>query len=844
MAKLSVDRALLKARSHIKKGEVDEALQLYQQVLDVFPRNKRAQEGLTALSNPPQEIINQLIDIYNHGQLAETIEQAQKLVEQYPNAFIIWNILGVTATKIGNVSEAIKAFGKVTQLNPNFVDAHYNMGIFLQGQGRLEEAIDSYNKAVSLNPNYAEAHNNMAMVLKDQGKLEEAIDSYNKALSIDPNYTKAYNNMGIVLKDQGKLEEAIGSFNKALFLNPNYVEAYNNIGNVLQKLGKLAEALDSYNKALSLNPNYAEAYNNIGIVLRGEGRFEEAIDSYNKAVSLNPNYAEAHNNVAMVLRDQGKLEEAIDACNKGLSLNPNYTEAYNNLGVVLHDQGKREEAMDAYNKALSLNPNYAEAHNNIGIILQDQGKRVEAISAYSKALLFEPDNEEARARKLHQQAHICDWVAIKEDTDVIPKLGITKQYISPFLILSLEDVPERHRLRSEIYAKVKYPQKPLPIESKPLKKPKRLRIAYFSADFKEHAVAYLMAKIFENHDREQFEIFGYSIFGKKEDNLTKRIVKSFDVFNDVQDMNDKEVALLARQDQIDIAIDLNGYTENCRTGIFAYRAAPIQINYLGYPGTMGAKFMDYIIADQILIPGDLKRHYSENIIFLPNSYMATDNTLPIAEVTPSRFELGLPEKGFIFCAINNNYKYSLAEFEIWIRLLKKIDDSVLWLLESNEFAKENLIAEVTSHGIDPKRIIFAKKVSHDKYLAQFRHADLFIDTFNYNAGATACNALWAGLPVVTKFGQSYTARMAGSLLSAINLPELITETVEEYEELILELASTPKRLMDIKQKLAENRLTQPLFNSELFTQHLEDSYQQVYQNYFDGKPHQTIYVNK
>jgi predicted O-linked N-acetylglucosamine transferase (SPINDLY family) len=400
-------------------------------------------------------------------------------------------------------------------------------------------------------------------------------------------------------------------------------------------------------------------------------------------------------------------------------------------------------------------------------------------------------------------------------------------------------------VRSEILTKKLYGYKtPLPPAVRPPQKPQRLRIGYFSADFREHPVAYLMAKVLEMHDRNRFEVYGYSIGPATDDDMRKRLIKAFNVFVDVHDMNDQDVALLARQDKIDIAIDLTGYTKNYRASIFAYRAAPVQINYLGYPGTMGADFIDYIIADQTLIPMDSQKFYSEKPIYLPHHYQAQDNTLSISDDTPSRLDLGLPDKGFVFCAINNSYKIRVTEFDVWMRLLGHVDGSVLWLLESNKWVKDNLLKEAHLRGISADRLVFAKKVSHEKYLAQFRQADLYLDTFNYNAGATASNALWAGLPVLTKLGESYTARMAGSLLASIGLSELITHSAAGYEKLALALATNPERLAKIRQTLVDNRLSTPLFDTALFTKHLENGYQQVYQRYYDSKLPEAIFVSE
>ena len=650
--------------------------------------------------------------------------------------------------------------------------------------------------------------------------------------------------MGNALQDQGNLEEAIVSYGKALAINPDYADAYYNMGNALQDQGNLEEAILSYGKALAIKPDYAGAYYNIGVALQEQDNLEEAIEAYSKALAIKPDYADAHNNMGYALKEQGNLEEAIEAYGKAVSLKPDYAVAHYNMGDALQEQGNLEEAIEAFRKALAIKPDYVTAYYNMANALKEQGNLEEAIEAYSKGLAIKPDYESLRAQKLFWQAHICDWNSIAEDLKLIPKLGTTRKYAHPFFLLTLEDVPERHRTRSKIYANIKYPQKPLPAQVKPSQKPGRIRIGYFSSDFKEHPVAYLIVKMLEQHNHNQFEIFGYSLHGSQQNEMRQRLTKPFDNFANVEGMSDKAIALQARQDGIDIAVDLNGYTTHACTGIFAYRAAPIQINYLGYPGTMGAEFIDYILADPVLIPEDKRQHYSEQIIYLPNTYQPTDNTRAISDKVISREDMGLPREGFVFCCFNNNYKISPVEFDIWMRLLKNVEGSVLWLLKSNKWAGQNLKRQAEDRGVNAERIIFAERLPQSEHLARQRLADLFLDTFNYNAHTTTSDALWAGLPVITKMGQGFAARVAGSLLNAVGLPELITQNEEDYEVLILELATNPKKLAKIKDTLATNRLTQPLFNTELYTRHLENGYLQAYECYFQGNLPQTIIVPK
>jgi predicted O-linked N-acetylglucosamine transferase (SPINDLY family) len=527
-----------------------------------------------------------------------------------------------------------------------------------------------------------------------------------------------------------------------------------------------------------------------------------------------------------------------------LELKPDFFQPLYNIGVILKQQGRFKEAKKTFKKALFIEPKNARIIYNIGTIYNAKKNFPLAIDYYKDALALEPDLELARAKKIHEQLGICDWNDIESEYKYLHQLGINKHHITPFALLSIEDEPERHKKRSEIFSNKKYMQKPLLFNIKIKEKNKVIRVGYFSSDFKTHPVAYLIAKVLEKHNRDQFKIYGYSINGNDEDHLRKRLMKTFDVFRDVKHRNDKEVALLAREDEIDIAIDLNGYTSNLRTRIFAYRAAPIQINFLGYPGTMGSDYMDYIIADHNLIPEKSQRFYSEKPIYLPYTYMPTDNTRQISLKVITRKEMGLPEKGFVFCCFNNNYKITPEEFDIWMRLLSKLKNSVLWLRKSNEWSEINLRKEAKRRNIDPDRLVFAEKLPMEEHLARQKLADLFLDTFNFNAHTTASEALWAGLPVVTKMGSGFASRVAGSLLNAIDCPELITYSKEEYENLVLLLANDAQKLHKIREKIEINRLIKPLFDTELYTKNLENGFKQAYENHLKGKKIDVINVSE
>jgi predicted O-linked N-acetylglucosamine transferase (SPINDLY family) len=737
LAKISVDKSLVKAKSFVKRGEVDQAHTIYKSILLSFPQNIRAKRALEELEikiknnhsdSTPEKTINQLINLYNSGSMLELVKLSEKLIKIYSNDYFIWNINGAANKALGITSEALKSFHTVIDLNPNFPDGYNNLGV----------------------------------IYREQDDLDKALDLFNKAINLKPEFAFAYNNRGLIFKDKGKIEDALADYQKALTINPNYADPYNNIGIIRGKQGDQKAALELFLQALKLNPNNPETYNNIGSV---------------------------------------KLERL-----------------------------ELEEALKIFEKSIDLYPNFVMPHFNKGIIYEKLFKRNNAIESYKKALAIKPEFDFARAQKLHQQSHIGDWKGIKQDSSLIPQLGILKE-IMPLTLLSLDDAPERHKKRAELLNKNRFLQKPLAIDFKVKEEYKPIRVAYFSSDFKEHPVAYLLARVFEKHDRSQFKVYGYSIKATKKDSMHKRLVTAFDEFKDLSDVSDKEAALIAREDGIDIAIDLNGFTANSRTGIFAYRAAPIQINYLGFPGTMGADFIDYIIADEVLIPESSQKFYSEKPIYLPHTYMPTDNTREISTKPITRTEVGLPEDSFVFCCFNNNYKISSEEFDIWMRILGQVANSVLWLRKSNEWSEANFIKEAKKRNIDPSRLIFAGKLDMKEHLARHRLADLFLDTFNFNAHTTASEALWTGLPVVTKMGKGFASRVAASLLNALDCPELITETKEDYEALIMELATDPKKLLRIREKVTSNRLSKPLFNTELYIKNLENSFKQVHENY-------------
>ena len=646
----------------------------------------------------------------------------------------------------------------------------------------------------------------------------------------------------INLFNQGQLQQALDQAKDLLEQFPHSILLHNICGAVYAAFKQYDAAIDSYKQALKIKPDYAEAHSNMGNALQEKGELDAAIDSYKQTLKIKPDYAEAHSNMGVALKNKGELDAAIDSYKQALKIKPDYAEAHYNMGNALKEKGEPDAAIDSYKQVLKIKPDFVKAHYNMGTALKEKGELDAAIDSYKRALKIKPDYVSAKSQMLHQLQHICDFTATDALEDASLKLGIKAEAMNPFAALSWADSSEQQLARSKVWVSEKYKQKPLPLPSRPQSRPTCIKIGYFSADFHDHATMYLMAGLLRDHDNDQFELYAYSYGRSKAGNWRQRAEEDVHHFFDVTDMSDRAIADLARAHALDITVDLKGYTQHTRSGIFQHRLAPIQVNYLGYPGSMGASFIDYIIADPIVIPNAQRQFYSENVIYLPHTYQPNDDARMIAATTTTRTDFGLPEDAFVFCCFNNNYKISPREFDIWMRLLKAVDGSVLWLLKSNKWAEQNLCKEAGHRGIDISRLVFADRLPHSEHLARHKHADLFIDTFNVNAHTTASDALWSALPIVTKQGNQFASRVAASLLTAVGLPELIVETEEEYECLIHELATKPQKLSAIKEKLAEQRLTEPLFDTKRYTRNFEAGLKAAFDLYFEDHNPQDIWV--
>jgi predicted O-linked N-acetylglucosamine transferase (SPINDLY family) len=748
------------------------------------------------MSSSVQKKIRQAEKFVELNEYTQAIAIYMDILEKFPN-----NIKALHAIKILKASKSNKPINTSKSKGLNDLLQKYNNQEF-------NSVIEKADELLKIYPNEYNLHNIQGASYAAIDKFERAIRCYENILKIDPNSAKAYFNIAVMYDKLDSPKNAIKNYKNAIKIKPDYADAQNNMGSAYKELGDLDIALNAYQKATQIQPNHAFAYNNMGNIYMTGKSFDKAIMAFDMAIIFNPNYADA----------------------------------YNSLGIAYLNKKNITEAQKAFEKVLLINPNHVKGLLNMGSFHEGNAEYEKSIQLYSKAHLNDPENNELLALKVTQQAYICDIDEIKKYNSKIKHAYTNRYHVRPFDSFAQDDEPERHQLRAISYTNKYFGENRYLSLSKSESKSKRIRLGYISTDFKEHAVSYLIAKVLETHNRDKFKLFGYSIFSSKLDKMGERTRKAFDVFREVDKFSDKEIAAKIQGDKIDILIDLNGHTINSRTSIFTYKPAKIQINFLGFPGTMGAEFMDYIIADNVVIPNRFNNYYSEKIIRLPHSYMPTDNTREISNRPITRAEMGLPTNGLVFCCFNNSYKISVNEFDIWMRVLSKIENSVLWLKIGNELAKKNIRVAAKKRGIDPSRIIFAEFLKMEDHLARYALADVFLDTFNFNGHTTSADALWVGTPLITKLGKSFAARVAGSLLTALGLTELIANSELEYEKLILKIASNPKELKNIKRKLNQNLISHPLFDTKLYTSNLEKAYEKAYENHLKKKKPENITI--
>jgi protein O-GlcNAc transferase len=812
-----------------QSGQLAEARAAYEEILAVDPRHADAMNLLGAIAIQTKDF-QHAVQLY-----AQAIEVDPANLVAYCNSALALGALKQFEAALARYDQAIA-------LRADLAESYFNRGNVLWTLKRLDAALASYRQAIALDPEYAEGYLGCGHVLRDLKQWEAARASYEQAIALVEDYEQAHFHRGNVLYELKQWEGALASYNRTIAIKPDFAEAYSNRGLVLYELKQWEGALASYKRAIELRANYAEAHFNCGNVLQALKQPDAALASYNRAIELKPDHAEVHFNRGNTLYELKQLDAALTSYSLAIKLNRDYAEAYSNRGIVLKELNQLEAALASYQQAIDVNPGYADAHFNRGNALVQLKQLDAAQTSYARALELKPDEKWMYGAWLHTKMLLCNWKDLETELPrMASKIESAEMATQPFVVLALADSPPLQRRAAEIWARETCPLNLALPSIGPRPRDSQIRVGYFSADLHHSAMSHLMVNIFRAHDKRQFRVIAFSFGPDIQDEMRERLLPAFDEFIDVRAKSPLEIAQMARERGIDIAVDLMGFTRNQRSEIFAHRAAPIQVSYLGYPGTLGTSYIDYILADRTVIPDKNRRHYAERVSYLPYSYFPTSYQIAehpgrIDDPQSRRAELGLPPVGFVFCCFNNRYKITPAVFDIWMRLLSQVEGSVLWLLQDDEVCVRNLRREAQTRGVDAARLIFAPRAPSASHLARHGVADLFLDTLPCNAHTTAADALWMGVPVLTRIGEAFASRVAASLLHAVGLPELITTTAEQYEAAAIGLAKDPERLARLKDKLNGNRLTASLFNSELLTQHLERAFVQMYERYQQGLP--------
>jgi protein O-GlcNAc transferase len=813
------------------------------------------------------QTLQRAVKLHQAGKLEDAERLYRSILSSDPRHFDALHLLGVVMGQRGRNEEALRFLDEAVLADPTSPDAHSNRGNVLQSLERYQDALASYDKALVLDPRNFRSLNNRGNALQKLGRNAEALFCYDGAIALRPDFAEAFYNRGNVLGNLGDHEDALASYDRSLALRPSSAEGLYNRGRALQALGRLEAALASYDQALAIKPDHADALNNRGNVLHQLKRHEEALASYDKTLSTQPGHVTALLNRCNILAELGRPQDALASCDrvlalepdhlegvlaranilqklgrngealegfgKALAVNPQNADALNSRGYLLYQLRRYEEALASYDRALAIDPDHVDALNNRGNALQDLRRYPEALACYENVLAAKPDHAYALGNLAKTALTICDWTRAAEIRGKLPAHVEAKRIIAPLVLLTyLDDPPlQLQCARNCMQDLVRTLPRPLARRNQVAAPNRKIRIAYLSADFRRHPVGNAIAELFHSHDRSRFEVLAISFGPDDESEIRARIVGSFDRFHDVRFKSDWEIASLIHAAEVDIAVDLMGHTDGARPGILAYRPAPVQVSYLGYPGTTGAAFIDYLIADPTVLPLTQQPFYTEKIVHLPDCYLVNDShQRRISDRTPARRELGLPEDGFVFCAFTQNHKIVPDVFEVWMRLLRALEGSVMWLSRWNDLAMANLRREAAARAVDPSRLVFAPPLdSLPDHLARHRRADLYLDTLPYNAHTSASNALWAGLPVLTCKGDSFHGRVGASLLEAMALPELVTHSLDEYESMALRLTRNPELLRGLRHRLEQNRPASPLFDTNRFRRNIEAAYRTMWE---------------
>ncbi len=721
---------------------------------------------------------------------------------------------------------------------PDTVDQLFAQAIDCHRRGDEAQAETLYRQILQQRPQHFGALYGTAFIALSHNDFAAAESAIVRAIAIDAKMGAAHRLHGAALARLGRPREALASFERAVSLDPADGEALFEQGNAMMAVGRIEDAAKSFETAAGLMPQPATAHYNRGYALFVLRRFDQALESYERVLALEPLDIDAHNDRGNMLRELGRIDEALAAHDRAIELQPRFAEAHLNRGIALRLLGRHTDALAAYDAAIAIKPALAEAFHNRGVIFTDIGKLDQAVESFDRAVALKPERADSASLAFDVAAHLCAWADRETRIADLVARARAGQHVEPFVVMGAVDDPEIQALAAINAVGRGGPGLRLPVRPPHA----RLRVAYVSQDFRDHAVARQAIAVWEATDRARIETYAIALNPSDGSKLRARLEGAFEHFVDAAWRNDHDVTMLMREHAIDIAVDLSGHTRGGRPGIFARRAAPVQAGWLGYPGTIGATFLDYIIADETVIPETNRQYFAEQVVWLPDGAMPFDASRVIAPA-PSRAACDLPANGIVFSAYNASYKYTPEMTACWMRILAAVENSVLWLSAGNDTARANLIAVAASSRIDPSRLVFASRVAEPAaHLARLGLANLALDTMPYNGHATSSDLLWAGVPIVTCAGRAFPARVTASLLNAVGLSELGTASLADYEALAIGLGRDPARLAALRQRLIASRATAPLFDAQRFARHLEAAWLGMAERHHAGTPPQAFAV--
>jgi len=787
--------------------------------------------------------LEQAVQFHRQGRLHDAERLYRDALRESPRDFDTLHLFGVLKLQQGGMSDALPLLQQAIEVRPNALDVLSNLSVALLALNRPAEALANFDKILAVKPQDASALFGRGTVLAQLGRADEALLSLDRALSVKPDHVPALFNRGTILAGMGRYPGALAAYDQVIALVPGHVDALNNRGNVLAQLERYAEAVASYDRALTLKPDHIGVLTNRSAALRQIRRYDEALANADRVLAVDPNHIDALNSRGNTLLALNRATEAIACYERILKLKDDNPEALVNSAFAFQALGQYAEALQYADNAIAVDPEYGNAFLVRGHALAKLDRQDEAAQSYEQALALDPDHPYAFGASIGTYLAACNWTRIEGLLPVIEEqVAAAKVVIPPFTLLGLPVSPATQLHCARHFVRRQLPQD-APIAASAHPRTDKIKVAYLSADFRRHPVGYGIVGLLEEHDRARFEVHAVSYGPDEGGEPRARIAAAVDRFHDVRERTDREVAALISELAVDIVIDITGHTENSRIGLLAYRPAPIQVSYFGYPGTTGADFIDYVLADRIVLPADQQPFFSEKIVHLPDSYQVNDARRQTAPVAPTRSDIGLPEDAFVFTCFNNAHKISRPILELWARILRACPNSVLWLYYVNDSALANIQQELMSNSIDPARVILAPYVDQPDHLARLGLADLFLDTLPYNAHTTASDALWMGVPVLTCLGSTFAGRVAASLLQAVGLPELVTSSLDEYESLALKLAGDPALLGSLRERLAQNRLSYPLFDTARLARHVEAAYTTMWGTWRRGEPPKAFSVD-